>query len=175
MKKTLNRFLRPVLFIAGMLCLTAGKTQDLNIDQTIEYINKKINDHKASVDVNAKFVWELSPEGKLTITQYVNEEWNFSQSVYLKALDKNKVFINDENIDQETYFFTINVRCKDENTDVIKKYKRYARSSSIFIRIAPDEKCANQLKNAIGYLITLGEAKTEYKSKDTDPFDYSKY
>ena len=76
-----------------------SKSQDLNISQTLEYINKKINDNKASIDNNTKIIWEINPEGKLTITQYVNNEWNFSQTVYLKALDKNKIVVNDENFD----------------------------------------------------------------------------
>ena len=151
------------------------KSQDLNITQTLEYINKKVNDNKASVDNNARYVWEVSNDGKLTITQYLNEEWSFSQSVYLKALDKNRIFINDENFDEEDYFYTIHIKCINDRTDVLKKYKRYVRSSSIFIRMAPDDRTASQLRNALAYLITLAESKKEFKSHDTDPFDYSKF
>ena len=150
------------------------KAQDLNISQTLEYINLKINVNKASIDENARYIWEVNNEGKLTITQYLNNEWNFSQTVYLKALDKNRIFINDENFDQEDYFYTINIKCINDRQDVIKKSKRHIRSSSIFIRIGADDRTANQLKNAIQYLISLAESKTEYKSRDIDLFDFDK-
>jgi|GEM_PF-3073436 len=173
--RTLKLILKPFIFFIVLFSSQIVKSQDLNVAQTLEYINKKVNENKASVDNNARFVWEVSDDGKLTITQFINEEWNFSQSVYLKALDRNHIFINDENFDQEDYFYTIHVKCTSDRTDVVKKYKRYIRSSSIFIRLAPDERTANQLRNAIAYLITLAESKKDYKSKDTDPFDYSKF
>ena len=150
------------------------KAQELNIIQTLEYINKKVNDNKASVDNNARYVWEINNDGKLTVTQYINEELNFSQTVYLKALDKNRIFINDENFDQEDYYYTIHIKCLKDRTDVLKKYKRYVRSSSIFIRLASDDRTAKQLQKALAYLISLAEAKKEYRNKDMDPFDYSK-
>ena len=173
--KALTHVGKALFLIIMFLNFHEIKAQDLNITQTLEYINKKVNDNKASIDNNARFVWEVSNDGKLTVTQYINEEWNFSQSVYLKALDKNRIFINDENFDQEDYFYTIHIKCISDKTDVLKKYKRYVRSSSVFIRLAPDDRTANQLRNALAYLISLAESKKEYKSKDTDPFDYSKY
>ena len=149
-------------------------SQDFNIAQTLEYINNKLNSNRASMDKTSKNVWEISNDGKLTITQYINDEWNFSQTVYLKALDKDKIFINEDNFFQTDYYFTIHVRCLDDREDVLKKYQRYIRSSTIFVRLAPDVRVATQIKNAIAYLITLAQKKQEYKSKDTDPFDYSK-
>ncbi len=173
--KSISCFIKFSFIACVFLSFQHLYAQDLNITQTLEYINKKVNDNKASVDNNARYMWEVNADGKLTITQYINEEWNFSQTVYLKALDKNKIFINDENFDQEDYFFTIHIKCLNDRTDVIKKYRRYVRSSSVFIRLAADERTANQLRNAIAYLISLAESKKEFKTKDTDPFDYSKF
>jgi len=158
-----------------LLCtITNLSAQDFNIAQTLEYINNKINSNKAAMDKSSRFVWEISNDGKLTITQFINEEWNFEQSVYLKALDKEQIVLNADNFFQTDYYITIHVKCKNENNDVLKKFQRYHRSSTIFARIAPDEKTATQLKNAIAYLITLAERKPEFKEKETDPFDYTK-
>lgn len=162
-----------ILFVCLGLS-TILNAQDFNIAQTLEYINNKLNSNKASMDKNTSYVWEIANDGKLTITQYINEEWNFSQTVFLKALDKDKIFINEDNFFQTDYYFTIHVRCKEDREDVLKKYQRYIRSSTIFVRLAPDVRTAAQIKNAIAYLITLAEKKQEYKSKETDPFDYSK-
>ena len=126
------------------------------------------------MDKSSRYVWEISNDGKLTITQFINEEWNFEQSVYLKALDKEKIFLNEDNFFQTDYYFTIHVRCKNNREEVLKKFQRYIRSSTIFVRMAPDEKTAVQLKNAIAYLITLAERKPEFKEKESDPFDYTK-
>jgi len=163
--------MKKLLLVLLMLISPMLKSQDLNINQTLEYINKKVNDYKASIDQNVTYVWEIDKVGRLTITQYVNNEFNFSQSVYLKALDKNKIFINDENLDQDDYFYTIHIKCKNNNRDVLKKYRRMIPSSSIFIRLFPDERSVNQLKNAITYLIILAESKSEFIEREVDPFD----
>ena len=171
-KNNMKKILISLLFI--LFAITQIKSQDFNIQQTLDYINKKVNDNKSFTDKDKNYVWEVDKDGKLTITQYVNNEWNFSQSVYLKALDKNRININDDIFDQDSYFYTINVKCLNNSADVIKKYKRIIHSSSIFIRLVSDDRVANQLRNAISYLILLSEQKPEYKSKDIDPFDFQK-
>ena len=158
-----------------MLVISSAKAQDLNINQTLEYLNKKINDNKAPIDNNITYKWEINDDGQLTINQYVNGDLYLSQSVYLKTLDKNRIVINNDNFDQEEYFYTIQIKCKNNLLNVLKKSRRSQRVSSLFIRIAPNEVLVNQIKNAISTLIYQAESTQEFKVCDVDPFDIPEY
>lgn len=151
----------------------SGIAQDLNIKETLEYINKKINENKASCDKYTRYEWSVSDDGKLTVSAYWNEELNSTQQVYLKILDPSNIKINMDNVFQTEYFFTIQIFCKNNRNDVLKKYNRYLSSASIFLRVKPDDQVANQVTNAIKYLITMASKKSEYKEEIKDPFDYN--
>ncbi len=169
--------MKMILKILAVLMVTMFYTrvnaQDMTLNQTLEYINKKINENKAINDKNMMYVWEVDNAGRLIITQYINDEWFFSQTVYLKSLDKCNIVINDENSDQSEYFFTLNVKCKNNKANVARKHRRTLKTSSVFIRIAPNLEVANQIRNAISTLIYLAESKNEYQVADFDPFDPS--
>ena len=136
--------------------------QNLNIDETIQYINEKLKINKIADDESAEFVWQVSDDGKLTITQYINKVWNMSQSVYLKSLDTNSIFINKSN-DQTDYFYTLEIACKNGNNNITKSYKRDLRISVIYLRIKPDKEVADRLKNAITYLIRKANERQDFK------------
>jgi len=136
--------------------------QNLNIDETIQYINEKLNINKITDDENAEFVWEVSADGKLTITKYVNKTWIMSQSVNLKSLDTNSIFINKSN-DQTDYFYTLEIACKNGGNNITKSYKRDLRISVIYLRFKPDKEVADRLKNAITYLIRKANERQDFK------------
>ena len=168
-------FIRILKFSLIMLVLSSAKAQDLNINQTLEYLNKKINDNRATMDNNIEYKWEINDDGQLTISQYVNGDLYLSQTAYLKSLDKNRIVINDANFDQEEYFYTIQIKCKNNLLNVLKKGIRSQKVSSIFIRIAPNEITVNQIKNALTTLIYQAESTQEFKVCDVDPFDIQEY
>ncbi len=149
-------------------------SQDLNMQETIDYINEKINSNKQIMeDNNAKYFWEVSADGKLTITRFVTYNvFHSSQSVFIKSLDADKVQIIDD-IQTAEYYLSIRIPCKGNKEDVTRKWDAcIKKSSGIYFRIGPDPDIARKLKNAIIYLIKLGEKNPDYKIEEKDPFDY---
>ncbi len=145
-----------VYFIAN---LTA---QNLTIEETLKYINEKINSNKIPEDENAEYFWQVSDEGMLTITKYNQQTWNLSQSVYLKSLDTTSIILNNNNY-MTDYYFTIDISCKYGQSNITKTYSRDLRISVICIRFLPDKELADRLKNAIIYLLRKAYENPNFK------------
>ena len=146
----------------GIIAFSPITAQNLTIDETIKYINEKINENKISEDENAEFLWQVSDDGKLTITKYNQNVWNLLQSVYLKSLDTNTVFLNNNNQSTD-YYFTLEVACKNKENNVTKTYSRDQQISAICIRFKPDKEVADRLKNALIYLIRKAYGQANFK------------
>ncbi len=144
--------------------IVSAYTQKPDISGTIQYITDKINNNKSLFDDQyAKYVWEISGDVKLTITRYWNDNFESSQSVFVKMLDIKNIQIIDN--DDSEYSYSIVIHCIKEEKAVIKTWENSTKSSSvIYIKFSPNKDVARQLKNAIEHLIRLSEEKTEYKT-----------
>lgn len=147
-------------------------SQTLNIAETIDYINEKLENNKTNDPPNAKEVWEISNDGKLMITNYRYNKLSSTYSVYLNELDENdvEVIINAYATAPQIAFVRLYTlgRKKDainyKSTD--SNYNTFFTNVTEF-KYTPD--VAKQLKNAIINLIK--QAKTTKTFRKKDPFD----
>lgn len=148
-------------------------SQTLGIPETIDYINEKLENNKSSTDQPAKTVWEVSSDGKLTITRYWYKKVSSITTVYLNMLDENKVFIaphGDSYPNGQPRNDYIQVYTKEDKNVVNYKSDEYNNNSSFIpITFKDDPAVAKQLKNAIVNLIKKAKQNTSYRKKD--PFD----
>ncbi|MDP1747070.1 MAG: hypothetical protein Q8L90_15960 [Bacteroidota bacterium] len=161
-------FLTVIFFIITIIKITA---QTLSVPETVDYINEKLEINKTNSDVidKAKVIWEVSNNGKLTITRYWNNKLSGTYSVYLSDLEKDNVeiLINDA----MPSYSRIQLNSKDKKSTINDKTNDASHNTfylEIFFKYTPD--VAKQLKNAIVSLIKEAETNKTYRKKD--PFDY---
>lgn len=146
--------------------------QTLTIKETLYYINTKIENNKDNViDKHATYLWEMSPDGQLSIKRYWVGELSEEITIFIKQLDENKVLIapnSDENENNNSYIQCYTI----DRKDVVKIKSKNKNEFNCFfvIQFRNDADLARQLKNAIIHLIKLGKQEKSFRSKD--PFDY---
>lgn len=147
-----------LIILAYCICFTA-QSQELNINETIEYINEKLNKG------HLKHEWSVTVHGKLIIKRYWYGDLSSTDAMYLKQLDANSVYVSDSD--------WIRIRCKGEKSCnhviFIPEGKSY-NQQIYFFRTDDDKNTKKQLANAIIHLIELANKESKYK--ENDPFDY---
>lgn len=161
-----------VIIIPLLFILQNANSQTLSISETLDYINEKFENNKESLDMHAKIVWEVSSDGKLTITRYWFNKFSSVTTVYLNELDENYVLIAPHspypNGQPRNNF--IQVYTKNDKNAINYKSDGFNNNSSFFTIIFKDDPAvAKQLKNAIIHLIKKAKENKTYKKND--PFD----
>ncbi len=140
-----------------------SKAQDFNIDETIEYINEKLNNNLPVIEIYAKYEWSVTKYGKLIIKHYWYEDLSSTQSMYLKQLDSSSIGISE--------YSWIYITCKENKNCVHGNSEGVSFNWKAYcFPYNNKEGTKKQLANAITHLIKLAHKKPEYKERD--PFDY---
>ena len=147
--------------------------QTLSVQETIDYINEKLNmdGNKDSDDKNASYEWSVTKDGKLIIKRFKNKELWSETSVYLKQLDTSLVQVYREQGNPRV-FGLIKIYSKTDN-GITKRFLKTEDSDEKIVHFFmenisfnADQVLTNQLKKAIDHLVILSKNRKDYRDKD---------
>jgi len=189
-----------ILFLGAMLILSNGYGQTLSIQETINYINKKLSENKRYEKIS------LSKEGILTIDNagvyttktepyYDKEEKTYKTEKMLA--DKCQMKISSIEITEVSCTETIlsracsfKIKCKDKNTICMQCASSFSSYNSLYKYIGKgyyyefsmvDDYEARKIRNAFEYLFAKVAEDGTYipvrtaRTDDNDPFSPSNY
>lgn len=148
-------------------------SQELTIQETLDYINEKLNldGNKESGEEAASYEWSVTKDGKLIIKRFWNKILSSETNVYLKQLDTNLVEVYSEK-GNSRIFGLIKIYSKNENAITNRFLKKVDSEEKIYhsfminVSFSADQILTNQMKKAIDHLIILSKAKKEFREKD---------
>ncbi len=167
---------RTILFllVASFLAFSGGSTQEQNIEQTVDYINKTIEEdpfYGGAKKDNIEF--EVGEKGRLTAQYYWGTYKAFKHIMDLHKLDKSKVKRDTSSIYGRDI---IELHC-EETDRCIKKESNHKRKTRIkgeySFSVTDNDDAGKRVKNAFVHLIERAEKRFEdSKDKKKDPYDY---
>lgn len=165
-----------LILLINLIIPSNALSQELTIQETIDYINEKLNldGNKDKLNKEARFEWSVTKDGKLIIKRYWYNKLSIETSIYLKQLDTSLVQVYKETGNTKV-FGLIKIYAKGNFQFTCRSLKDEYSEEKIYetfmidLSFNADQTLTNQLKNSIDHLITLSKTKKEYREKD--PFE----
>ncbi|MFB6257395.1 MAG: hypothetical protein ABEH38_01775 [Flavobacteriales bacterium] len=162
-----------VFVIASFLNYSGGVTQEQNIKQTVDYINKAIEKDPYYGGKDNDIEFDVDDKGKLTAQYYWGDYKAFKHMMHLKNLDKSKVKRDTSKIYGRDI---IELHCKETDHCIKKKvnHKQKTREKGEYsFSVTDKNEAGRRVQNAFIHLIQKAKARYQgSEEKKKDPYDY---